>query len=466
MMGKRGMGCFVAAVALHVISACSSGDSGDTAGTGGTDAGAQPDGNNGGQAGLGGSAGTAAGPHGGGMAGAVGGSAGTAGAGMGGTAGVAGSSAASCAPAPTSTLVANVRDAAYGAQGDGTTNDTAAIQKAVDAVKGTGGTVLIPDGTYSIDAVGKNQRGIQLGSNMTLRLSAEAVLKALPNGATNYSILDVRGISNVNIVGGTLEGERAAHTGTDGEWGMGVKIVDSHHVVVEHLVSKECWGDGFSVGGTSGNSDITLCNVTADHNRRQGLSITNADGVVVKNSAFNNTGGTPPEAGIDIEPDAGQAVNNVQITACSFSGNAGFGVTASVPSANTGQAFTTKVVIDGNTVVGNGTNPTTGTRGIQVSNTAGHVVTNNIVKDNYGSGIVVRNGADNTIVTGNTVTGTIAKNPASTGPGYGILLYKTGGNLVTGNTIENNAGCGLRDVDPTGTNSTTGNTQSANGPCP
>jgi hypothetical protein len=44
--------------------------------------------------------------------------------------------------------VINVK--AYGATGDGTTDDTTAIQAALDAVPSSGGTVLLPAGTYVI----------------------------------------------------------------------------------------------------------------------------------------------------------------------------------------------------------------------------------------------------------------------------------------------------------------------------
>ncbi|MGC8863790.1 MAG: glycosyl hydrolase family 28-related protein, partial [Armatimonadota bacterium] len=45
-------------------------------------------------------------------------------------------------------LVVNVRD--FGAKGDGTTDDTAAFQAALDSIADKGGTVSVPAGTYLI----------------------------------------------------------------------------------------------------------------------------------------------------------------------------------------------------------------------------------------------------------------------------------------------------------------------------
>jgi len=78
-----------------------------------------------------------------------------------------------CAKAPTSSFVVNVKD--KGAKSDGQTDDTAAIQAAIDQVAGNGATVFVPDGTYMVNAVGENR--LTLKSDMTLKLSSDAKLK-------------------------------------------------------------------------------------------------------------------------------------------------------------------------------------------------------------------------------------------------------------------------------------------------
>src|SRR5579883_1970268 len=70
--------------------------------------------------------------------------------------------------------VYNIRD--FGAKGDGTTLDTAAVQAAIDACnKDQGGTVLVPAGVFVIGTV-------QLKSNVTLHLAAQGKLLGTADG--------------------------------------------------------------------------------------------------------------------------------------------------------------------------------------------------------------------------------------------------------------------------------------------
>jgi Pectate lyase superfamily protein len=227
--------------------------------------------------------------------------------------------------APTSSFVVNILDT--GATGNGITDDTAAIQAAVNQVGETGGTVLVPAGTYMIDALAS----VNLKSNMTFNMESGAVLKAIPNSSGAYEILKIAYITNVNVVGGTIWGERHQHQSSgdlanqlpnpNGEWGYGILVNGSSNVYVEGVTSREMWGDGFCVCGDL-NQNINFYGVVADDNRRQGLSIDNIDGMVVRDSTFSNTNNSWPGAGIDIEPQGGhQSANHVQILNSTFTAN-------------------------------------------------------------------------------------------------------------------------------------------------
>jgi hypothetical protein len=59
-------------------------------------------------------------------------------------------STAAASPRTCSYPLANVKDSAYGAKGDGTTDDTTAIQNAINSLPVTGGDVVFPCGSYKV----------------------------------------------------------------------------------------------------------------------------------------------------------------------------------------------------------------------------------------------------------------------------------------------------------------------------
>ncbi len=77
-----------------------------------------------------------------------------------------------CLGLPVCAAIFNVRD--FGATGDGKTFDTAAIQKALDACKASGGTVEFSAGTYL-------SQPLTLRSKTTIQLDAGATLQASTN---------------------------------------------------------------------------------------------------------------------------------------------------------------------------------------------------------------------------------------------------------------------------------------------
>jgi parallel beta-helix repeat protein len=209
--------------------------------------------------------------------------------------------------------------------GDGLTDDTAAFARAIASLGTAGGMVYVPGGTYLIDPL----QSVRLTSNITLQLASDAVLKAKAVGTTSYSIVLACDVQNVCIAGGTIIGERNAHLGTTGEWGMGVRVIGSSDVRIDGVQILDCWGDGIYVGATAAHGEsqrVTISKCIVRNNRRQGISITGCVGALVEDCEVTDTNGIDPESGIDLEPNAMLRVNDVTIRNCIAVRNSGFGI--------------------------------------------------------------------------------------------------------------------------------------------
>jgi len=223
----------------------------------------------------------------------------------------------------------------FGATGDGTTDDTSAFQRAIDALPDDGGTVHVPAGTYAIDAT----RKVRLRSRMHLDLAPDAVLVAIPNDAERAYVVLIQDASDVEVSGGSIRGERARHLGSTGEWGHGLTVRGASRVSIHDMRISECWGDGISIGSNPSrpgravapSEDVVVSRVACTNNRRQGLTIGRSRRVQVLDSEFSHTSGTAPAAGIDIEPDSGDPPDNtgardVLILRCRVHDNRGPGI--------------------------------------------------------------------------------------------------------------------------------------------
>jgi polygalacturonase len=222
-----------------------------------------------------------------------------------------------------------------GVAADGVTDDTAALQRAIDALPVAGGTVHVPAGRYAIDAT----RKLRLRSHMHLQLAPGAELLAIPNDAERSYVILVEDVVDVEVSGGHIRGDRLRHHGTKGEWGHGVATRGASRVTLRDMRVSECWGDGISIGSNPSrrgrivapSEDVLVARVTCTGNRRQGLTIGRSRRVRVVDSEFLDTHGTPPAAGIDIEPDSGDppdgtGARDVVIERCLLRGNRGPGI--------------------------------------------------------------------------------------------------------------------------------------------
>lgn len=219
--------------------------------------------------------------------------------------------------------VLNAKD--YGIKGDGVTNDTAAIQALINQMN-IGDTLYFFPGTFMIDATAAKK--LIWKSNINIEISPQATLKVISNNAGNYELFDLSNLSNIRIIGGgRLQGERTTHTGTTGEWGMGIMMKKSTNIKIEDIRIDDFWGDGIYVGGDGyGNQSKNICirKVHADNNRRQGISVVNIDGLLVDGCTLSNTNGTAPQTGIDFEPNNnGEMLKNIVVRGTKIINNAG-----------------------------------------------------------------------------------------------------------------------------------------------
>jgi parallel beta-helix repeat protein len=220
----------------------------------------------------------------------------------------------------------------HGARGDGTTDDTDAFQQAIDAAgQGGGGIVTVPAGRYLLDPL----RSVRLRSGVHLQMDAAATLLAKPNAEDRSVLLLVQDASDVTITGGRLLGERDRHLGTTGEWGHGIQLRGAQRVTLRDIHVSNFWGDGLSVAAinptranpdTAPSTDVLLERIVSLGNRRQGLTIGRSSRVRVIDCEFAGTGGTAPEAGIDIEPDTGAGAQDIEIANCRIHDNHGPGI--------------------------------------------------------------------------------------------------------------------------------------------
>jgi parallel beta-helix repeat protein len=220
------------------------------------------------------------------------------------------------------------------AYADGTRDATQMLQSLIDTLTLRGKAVSVPAGTYLINP----DKGITLRSNSKLILSAGTKLAARASHQGTYALIRIWDAKGVVITGGQIIGDRGKHEGASGEWGMGIDIRGSSDVSVSEISITDCWGDGVYVGKGKINrkpsSNITLKHIDSLNNRRQGLSVVSCAGLLVLGSTFSSTHGTPPQAGIDIEPNGPDIVENIVIENCTCEGNSGSGIQTYNQSSN------------------------------------------------------------------------------------------------------------------------------------
>lgn len=151
------------------------------------------------------------------------------------------------------------------------------------------------------------EQSILLQSNMHFKMSEQTVLRVQSNSAISYAVLSAWKKENVKVSGGKIIGDRYSHDyktiKNTHEFGYAIYFRGVINGVVDNVELRECTGDGFIVQSTKRRNDdgserlgevysenITLRNCIIDKNRRNNISLTDVDGMLIENNTISNGG--------------------------------------------------------------------------------------------------------------------------------------------------------------------------------
>jgi hypothetical protein len=273
---------------------------------------------------------------------------------------------------------------AFGAVGDGITNDTDAFAAMASAVRAAGGgTVVLRRGTYIVgrqlqgraartgytfdpapimDFVGLQGRLIIQGNRARLKAapglrygtftdSGRATRNAMPylrpgELATPYRFMirveDCAGpvqISDIELDGG-LAGLAIGGQYGDTGWQInatGLALINNRgaeriiRVVSHHHAQDGILIDGLDRDRAAGAASL-LQDVRCEGNGRQGVSLVGGRGYTFERCQFTRTGkaglASAPGAGVDVEAEQDKRIRNIAFRSCTFADNYGPGLVA------------------------------------------------------------------------------------------------------------------------------------------
>jgi hypothetical protein len=215
---------------------------------------------------------------------------------------------AKCQRAP----VANVLDYGF--------TDTDATKCIQDAINSKAKKVLIPyiGKTYIVKPL------FATSNDQEIFFEPGVVLEAMKGEfhESHCALITILGVKNVTLTGygATLRMHKEDYQNpklyTPSEWRHALEIraligKPTENITIKGFHSEKSGGDGFYVGGEADSItkihiqpyNVLLQDVVAYDNHRQGFSITGAEKLKIINGVFIETKGTPPEAGIDWEPE-------------------------------------------------------------------------------------------------------------------------------------------------------------------
>ena len=177
-------------------------------------------------------------------------------------------------------------------------------------------------------------RPIQLAGDQEVFFEKGTVVEAKKGEfqGTNDSLFNIVLKRNVSLIGygAVLRMHRKDYDNPPykkAEWRHVINVRSSTNVKIHGLTLAESGGDGIYLGTAKRgvtNKDVHVKDVICDGNYRQGISVITAENLLIEATILKNTGGTPPAAGIDFEPNhASECLVNCVMRNCVSENNVG-----------------------------------------------------------------------------------------------------------------------------------------------
>ncbi len=208
---------------------------------------------------------------------------------------------------------------------------TACLQAAINS----GVEKLIVDNVGSDWLVGP----IQVAGNIEIVFRDGVVIRAKEGGFKGRydRLFNISGKKNVTLRGeGDVLFEMRKSDYQDPslyeqvEWRHTINIWNSQDVLIQNLTLRKSGGDGIYVGCNPAgptSKNIVIDRVVSEDHHRQAISVTGATNLLLKDSKFNDTSGTAPQCGLDLEPNFSEcSIVNFRAVNCDFNGNAASGI--------------------------------------------------------------------------------------------------------------------------------------------
>ena len=167
----------------------------------------------------------------------------------------------------------------FGAVGDGVTDDTAAIQAAINYVASNGGVLTLPSGTYMSDS-------LQVTPTASFKINGTGTIKKRTNAANN--MLQIQGTTlPISVTGITLDGDFTTHS----EGGQGLVGYNISNMIVDNVTVTDVKNSGviiYTDGTIHENNIVRNCTVNGEAHIKNGLLIVDCKNSGIENSSVFN----------------------------------------------------------------------------------------------------------------------------------------------------------------------------------